>query len=91
MQLGFIGLGVMGRPMALHLLRAGHRWRSGRAGRHRAAAARSRCVSCGSRPRSARRSRGGVHHLTAGADVERVTFGPDGLAEGFAAARCWST
>lgn len=24
MQLGFIGLGVMGRPMALHLLKAGH-------------------------------------------------------------------
>ena len=24
MQLGFVGLGVMGRPMALHLLRAGH-------------------------------------------------------------------
>ncbi len=24
MKLGFIGLGVMGRPMALHLMRAGH-------------------------------------------------------------------
>ena len=24
MRLGFIGLGVMGRPMALHLLQAGH-------------------------------------------------------------------
>ena len=24
MRLGFIGLGAMGRPMALHLLRAGH-------------------------------------------------------------------
>ncbi|WP_273704185.1 NAD(P)-binding domain-containing protein, partial [Candidatus Accumulibacter vicinus] len=24
MRLGFIGLGVMGRPMALHLLHAGH-------------------------------------------------------------------
>jgi pyrroline-5-carboxylate reductase len=24
MQIGFIGLGVMGRPMALHLLRGGH-------------------------------------------------------------------
>ena len=25
MRLGFIGCGVMGRPMALNLLRAGHR------------------------------------------------------------------
>ena len=25
MQLGFIGLGTMGRPMALHLIGAGHR------------------------------------------------------------------
>src|SRR5438045_9006757 len=24
MQIGFIGIGVMGRPMALHLLKAGH-------------------------------------------------------------------
>ncbi|MFZ2908794.1 MAG: NAD(P)-binding domain-containing protein, partial [Candidatus Desulfobacillus denitrificans] len=24
MKVGFIGLGVMGRPMALHLLEAGH-------------------------------------------------------------------
>ena len=25
MEIGFVGLGIMGRPLALHLARAGHR------------------------------------------------------------------
>lgn len=27
MQIGFIGLGIMGKPMVRNLLKAGHRWR----------------------------------------------------------------
>ncbi len=86
MQLGFIGLGVMGRPMALHLLRAGHQvavWA------RRAASCRplldAGAVSCGSAAAVARRSQVVFTVVTAGSDVERVVFGVDGLAEGLAA------
>jgi 2-hydroxy-3-oxopropionate reductase len=86
MQLGFVGLGVMGQPMALHLLRAGHQvavWA------RRAASCRpllgAGAVHCGSAAAVARRSQVVFTVVTAGADVERVVFGADGLAEGLAA------
>jgi 2-hydroxy-3-oxopropionate reductase len=86
MQLGFVGLGVMGRPMALHLLRAGHQvavWARGSASCRPLLEAGA--VSCGSAAAVARRSQVVFTVITAGSDVEQVTFGADGLAEGFAA------
>ncbi|HHY50953.1 MAG TPA: 2-hydroxy-3-oxopropionate reductase [Alphaproteobacteria bacterium] len=82
MNIGFIGLGVMGRPMAAHLIDAGHRLMLNRvkpasqflvdkggtaAGSARAAAAESDVV---------------ILMLPDTPDVETVLFGEDGVAEG---------
>ena len=85
-RVGFIGLGAMGRPMALHLLRAGHRlavWA------RRPAAAQALLAAgaqpCASAAEVARRSQVVFTIVTGGADVEHVVFGAGGLGEGFAA------
>jgi 2-hydroxy-3-oxopropionate reductase len=92
MQLGFIGLGVMGRPMALHLLRAGHSlavWaRRQAASQPLLAAGAQACAS----PAESRRAEVVFTVVTAGADVEQADvrrrmawrrISPSG--------RCWST
>lgn len=84
MKLGFIGLGVMGHPMALRLLNAGHQvsvW----ARRPASAAA---LIDAGARLQAspaevARNSELVFTIVTRGEDVEAVVFGQDGLAEGF--------
>jgi 2-hydroxy-3-oxopropionate reductase len=86
MKLGFIGLGVMGRPMALRLLGAGHTvsvW----ARRPEAAAP---LVAAGAvlQPDAAAVARNAdivFTIVTHGHDVESVVFGEAGLASGFAA------
>ena len=85
MQLGFIGLGVMGRPMAMHLLHAGHQlsvWARRRESSQPLLDAGA--VGCATPAAVAQRSEVVFTMLTAGADVERVALGPDGLVEGFA-------
>lgn len=86
MKLGFIGLGVMGQPMALHLLRAGHDlsvWSR----RHTASAQPlldAGASLCATPCELARRSEVVFTMVTGGSDVEQLLFGSDGLAEGFA-------
>lgn len=85
MRLGFIGLGTMGRPMALHLLRAGHQlavWarRNGTTRPLLAAGA----IDCSSAAEVARRAEVVFTMVTGGADVEQLTFAGDGLLAGFA-------
>lgn len=85
MRLGFIGLGTMGRPMALHLLRAGHQlavWarQSGTTRPLLAAGA----IDCSSAAEVARRAEVVFTMVTGGADVEQLTFAGDGLLAGFA-------
>lgn len=85
MKLGFIGLGVMGQPMALHLLRAGHDlavWsRRPETAQPLLAAGAAFCAT----PRAlAERSEVVFSMVTGGADVEQLLFGDKGLAEGFA-------
>lgn len=85
MKVGFVGLGVMGRPMAGHLLAAGFDvavW----ARRAEAAAplAAAGATICASPAELAARSAVVVSIVTASADVEQLAFGPGGLAEGFA-------
>lgn len=83
MRVGFVGLGVMGRPMAENLLRAGHElgvW----ARRPESAAL---LVAQGARqyptPAALARETEAVFiAVTNGADVEQVVFGGDGLAGG---------
>jgi 2-hydroxy-3-oxopropionate reductase len=86
MQVGFIGLGAMGCPMAEHLLRAGHDlhvWS------RRVASAdflvRRGAVRCESPAAVARAAEIVCTNVTGNADVEGLAFGPDGLAAGFAA------
>jgi len=86
MRLGFIGLGVMGRPMALHLLRAGHElavWARRPASCQPLLDAGATGVATPADV--ARRAEVVFTMLTAGVDVQQVTFGPAGLAAGFAA------
>jgi len=82
MKVGFIGLGVMGRPMALHLQRAGHElhvWA------RRPASAAGLPATLHATPAELGRACEVVFTvITSSADVEAVALGPDGLIEGMA-------
>src|SRR5512145_438819 len=82
-QIGFIGLGVMGRPMAGHLLAAGHRLTV----YNRSRPAIDELVAAGARagvsPADvARHSEIVITMLPDTPDVESVIAGPDGVLEG---------
>jgi 2-hydroxy-3-oxopropionate reductase len=84
-KVGWIGLGVMGRPMAGHLLRGGHEltvWaRRDSAARELQAAGARRAAS----PRELARQVDVVFTMVTGsADVAGLVFGEDGLAAGAA-------
>ncbi len=84
MRVGFVGLGVMGLPMAGHLLRAGHEvavW----ARRPEATAdiAAAGAAVCATPAELAARSEVVISIITASADVENLALGPDGLIGGF--------
>ncbi|UCV14524.1 NAD(P)-dependent oxidoreductase [Quatrionicoccus australiensis] len=82
MKVGFIGLGVMGRPMALHLQRAGHElhvWA------RRPASAAGLPATLHATPAELGRACEVVFTvITSSADVEAVALGPDGLIAGMA-------
>lgn len=85
MQLGFIGLGAMGRPMAEHLLRAGHELSVWSRRAESAAALIAQGARWRTSPRDvARHAEVVCTNVTGSADVEELAFGPRGLAEGFA-------
>lgn len=79
MRIGFIGLGVMGRPMADNLLAAGHELSVYR-GRTDLAAHR-----CASAKELAGRSEVVILMVPDTPDVESALFAPDGAAEGLQA------
>ncbi|HJW03704.1 MAG TPA: NAD(P)-binding domain-containing protein [Azospira sp.] len=84
-QIGFIGLGVMGAPMARHLLAAGHAvsvW--ARRPESATAVVAAGATLCDSPAAVARRSQVVFTMVTAGADVLRLALGENGLIEGFA-------
>ena len=85
MKVGFIGLGVMGEPMARHLRAAGHElavW-ARRPGSAAALAAEGVPV-CATPAELAARSDAVITIVTASADVDALAFGEQGLAAGFA-------
>jgi 2-hydroxy-3-oxopropionate reductase len=85
MQLGFIGLGAMGRPMAEHLLRAGHALSVWSRRRESAAALIGQGALWRDSPAElARHCTVVFTNVTGSADVEGLAFGPRGLAQGFA-------
>jgi len=76
MRIGFVGLGVMGRPMAANLVAAGHelflyRGKPGLEGRH-----------CESAAEAAERAEVVILMVPDTPDVESALFGADGVAEG---------
>jgi 2-hydroxy-3-oxopropionate reductase len=82
-QVGFIGLGIMGRPMAGHLQKAGHKLALVK---HRSALPQELldggAVVCASAKEVAERSEVIITMVPDTPDVERVLFGPGGVAEG---------
>src|SRR5690348_11538012 len=83
MKLGFIGLGVMGRPMALHLMRAGHEM--GIYARRDASAApllAAGATRYASPAALAANAEAIFTMVTNSADVESVALGPDGIVHG---------
>jgi 2-hydroxy-3-oxopropionate reductase len=84
MDLGFIGLGAMGRPMVERLLAAGHRvaiW--ARRSEAMAPLIGRGAMACNSPGEVARQSEITFSIVTRDADVEAVIHGPGGLGEGF--------
>ena len=82
MEVGFIGLGLMGRPMALNLIKAGHRvhvWSRRRASMEPLLAAGA--GDCESAADVARRAAVTISMVADAPDVEQVTLGPAGVAE----------
>jgi 2-hydroxy-3-oxopropionate reductase len=82
-NIGFIGLGVMGKPMASHLLAAGHRLtvhNRSRAAMDALAAAGA--TAAASPAEVARASTVIITMLPDTADVEKVLTGPDGVLSG---------
>jgi 2-hydroxy-3-oxopropionate reductase len=83
-NIGFIGLGIMGRPMAGHLIKGGHtvflNSRSGVPQEMTAVGGKA----CASAKEVAQKSDIVITMVPDTPDVEKVLFGPNGLAEGLA-------
>ncbi len=80
MKLGFIGLGIMGAPMALHLLDAGHTLYVHTRGALPDSIAASSAVPCGSATEVARQADIVFTMVPDTPDVEAVLFGEGGIA-----------
>jgi 2-hydroxy-3-oxopropionate reductase len=83
MKIGFIGVGIMGKPMAGHLQAAGHELLLVQ---HRSALPQELldggAVACGSAREVAAQAEVVILMLPDTPDVERALFGPGGVAEG---------
>ena len=83
MQLGFIGLGTMGRPMALHLIGAGHALAVfARREDAMQPLVEAGAVACATPAAVAEQSDITFTMVTGTADVEQVVLGDDGLIHG---------
>jgi 2-hydroxy-3-oxopropionate reductase len=87
MKVGFIGLGIMGRPMAGHLLAAGHQLHAhSRRGVPDELLQRG-AIACGSAKEVARAADVVITMLPDTPDVAAVLFGPGGVAEGLSSGK----
>ena len=86
MKLGFIGLGIMGTPMALHLVDAGHQLFVQTRGKLPEAIAASTAVRCDSAEVVTRNAEVVFMMVPDTPDVEAVLFGERGVAAGLQAA-----
>ena len=83
-KLGFIGLGIMGAPMALHLVDAGHTLFVNTRGKLPEAIAASSAVACASGQEVATQADIVFTMVPDTPDVEAVLFGERGVAAGLA-------
>jgi 2-hydroxy-3-oxopropionate reductase len=87
MKVGFVGLGIMGRPMALHLAEAGHAlFVYGKRRVPDDVKAKGATV-CGTLKEVAQQSEVVIAIVPDTPDVEDVLFGKDGLAEGLSSGK----
>jgi 2-hydroxy-3-oxopropionate reductase len=82
LKIGFIGLGVMGTPMAGHLIQAGHQLFLHTLGKVPAALAETSATQCTSARGVAERADIVITMLPDTPDVEAVLFGETGVASG---------
>ena len=87
MKIGFIGLGVMGRPMAKHLIDAGHELYLHRVKPVSNHLVESGAMACSSAAEVARSTDIVILMLPDTPDVENVLFGDDGVAHGLDAGK----
>ena len=87
MKIGFIGLGIMGAPMALHLVNAGHELFYVRRGKVNPDIAASSAKALDNAREVARAADLVILMVPDTPDVEAVLFGADGVAEGLSAGK----
>ena len=87
MNVGFIGLGIMGRPMAGHLIAAGHTLFVHNRSKPPQELLDQGAVDAGSPAEVARRADIVITMVPDTPDVEKVLFGKDGVAEGLSAGK----
>jgi 2-hydroxy-3-oxopropionate reductase len=86
--LGWVGLGIMGRPMAANLMKGGHVVHlHSRSGVPPEVGAQPGAVACGSGREVAQRSEVIFSMVPDTPDVEQALFGKDGVAEGLSAGK----
>jgi 2-hydroxy-3-oxopropionate reductase len=82
MNIGFIGLGIMGAPMALHLVEAGHQVHVHTRGKVPDTISSSKAQKCANAAEVTAKSEVVFTMVPDTPDVELVLFGPGGVAEG---------
>lgn len=82
MKIGFIGLGIMGAPMALHLINAGHELSYVKRSKVNADIAASNAKGLATAKEVAQQSDVVILMLPDTPDVQAVLFGENGVAEG---------
>ncbi len=82
MKVGFIGLGIMGRPMAGHLLAGGYEMFVRRHRQPVPEELAAKVTECATRREVAERAEVIILMVPDTPDVEQVLFGPDGVHEG---------
>lgn len=83
-KIGFIGLGIMGKPMALNLIKGGHTLHLNSRSGVSAELTSAGGIACDSAKSVAQKSDVIIIMVPDTPDVEKVLFGPNGVAEGLA-------
>jgi 2-hydroxy-3-oxopropionate reductase len=88
MKLGFIGLGIMGTPMAMHLVNAGHQLFVHTRGKLPESVASSSATRCENAAQVTRNSEVVFTMVPDTMDVEAVLFGNNSVADGLTGGAC---